>query len=173
MRFPRNVRYGDIVRGLPVPDGVVKGLYASHVLEHLNRGDFTKALANSYRLMARGGVFRLIVPDLEVRAKMYLDGIEAGDKTANDNFLRSSHLGIESSPRGLTEHATKLFGHSAHLWMWDYLSLSSALQDVGFVAVRRCDFGDGSDRMFALVEDYGRFYDNGLRELAVEAVRPA
>jgi hypothetical protein len=172
-RFPRNVLYGDIVRGLPVPNGVVRGLYASHILEHLSRSDFDKALKNSFDLMAPGGTFRLIVPDLEVRARAYVSAVEVGDKSANDNFMRSSNLGLELPPRGLVGYVSKLFGHSAHLWMWDYPSLCAALHDVGFVDVRRCDFGDGSDRMFALVEDYGRFYDDGLRELAVEAVRPA
>ena len=36
--FPRNVRYGDIVRGLPIKaikDGTAKAVYASHILEHL------------------------------------------------------------------------------------------------------------------------------------------
>ena len=38
--FPDGVRFGDIVQGLPVPDGSVQGIYASHVLEHLSYADF-------------------------------------------------------------------------------------------------------------------------------------
>ena len=52
--FPSNVRYGDIVSGLPIPDGIVWGLYASHILEHLSRDDFSIALRNSFRLLAPG-----------------------------------------------------------------------------------------------------------------------
>jgi len=37
--FPGNVRYGDIVRGLPIKDGTAKAVYASHILEHLTRAD--------------------------------------------------------------------------------------------------------------------------------------
>ncbi len=36
-RFPANVSFGDIVKGLPVSDASVDGVYASHVLEHLSR----------------------------------------------------------------------------------------------------------------------------------------
>ena len=32
--FPPNVKYGDIVRGLPVKDESAKAVYCSHTLEH-------------------------------------------------------------------------------------------------------------------------------------------
>jgi hypothetical protein len=32
-RFPDGVAFGDIVKGLPLPDGSADGIYASHVLE--------------------------------------------------------------------------------------------------------------------------------------------
>lgn len=63
-RFPESVRYGDIRKGPLVPAGTADGIYASHVLEHLSLVDFRKALANTYLMLADGGVFRLIVPDL-------------------------------------------------------------------------------------------------------------
>ena len=39
VRFPKNVEYGDIVKGLPVLDESQCGVYCSHVLEHLSLGD--------------------------------------------------------------------------------------------------------------------------------------
>ena len=33
--FPDTVLYGNIVRGLPIPDNSVDGVFCSHVLEHL------------------------------------------------------------------------------------------------------------------------------------------
>ena len=35
--FPEQVRFGDIVKGLPIADGSAHGVFASHVLEHLSR----------------------------------------------------------------------------------------------------------------------------------------
>lgn len=46
--FPASVRYGDIVSGLPMPDGSADGVYSSHVLEHLARNDVKAALANTF-----------------------------------------------------------------------------------------------------------------------------
>jgi len=52
--------------------------------------------------------------------------------------------------------------------MWDEKSLSNELSKAGFVDVRRAQFNDGSDPMFRLVEDEGRFED----AVAIEARRP-
>src|SRR5271154_2334251 len=43
-RFPSNVLYGDIVRGLPVAARSCHAIYCSHVLEHLSLNDFRAAL---------------------------------------------------------------------------------------------------------------------------------
>src|SRR5262245_33014690 len=59
-RFPSNVRYGDIARGLPIADGSCAGLYGSHVLEHLALDEFRSALLNARRYLRRNGIFRAL-----------------------------------------------------------------------------------------------------------------
>lgn len=81
-RFPESVRYGDIRKGPLVPAGTADGIYASHVLEHLSLVDFRKALANTYLMLADGGVFRLIVPDLLERAHRYILDAEQNSQAA-------------------------------------------------------------------------------------------
>ena len=61
-RFPANVRYGDIVLGLPISNGSADAVYASHVLEHLAREDFETALRDAHRMLRPGGVFRSLCP---------------------------------------------------------------------------------------------------------------
>jgi len=68
-RFPENVEYGDIVKGLPVPPTSCEAVYCSHVLEHLSLDDFRKALRNTHRILKSGGTFRLVVPDLDYSIK--------------------------------------------------------------------------------------------------------
>jgi SAM-dependent methyltransferase len=170
-RFPENVRYGDILRGLPVADGTVDGLYASHVLEHLSRTDCERAVRNSYRMLRPGGIFRLIVPDLEQRARSYLAALGSGVADANDAFMKETYLGQMSRPRGLFALATKYLGNASHLWMWDYPSMAALLRKTGFSTVRRCAFGDCADPMFARVESEDRFVSRGITEVAIEAVK--
>jgi SAM-dependent methyltransferase len=173
-RFPANVVFGDIVKGLPVPDSSVDGVYASHVLEHLSRASMVVALRNTYRILRPSGIFRLIVPDLEARARRYLADLDGMQSDANDRLLRSSYLGLETEPKGLSEVASEMFGRNRHLWMWDYPAIKAALEAVGFSSIRRCEMGDSGDPAFAAVEQYDRFYDetSGIRELAVHCHRP-
>ena len=71
IRFPMNVEYGDIVKGLPIEINSCKGIYCSHILEHLSLNDFRIALKNTYRILQPGGVFRLVLPDLEYYINQY------------------------------------------------------------------------------------------------------
>src|SRR5437773_8960637 len=99
-RFPSNVRWGDIVKGLPIAERSCHGVYASHVLEHLALEDFHKALENTKRILRKDAFFRLVVPDLEWAAREYVSTLDAGKPTANALFLNETHLGESSRKRG-------------------------------------------------------------------------
>lgn len=158
--FPANVRYGDIVKGLPIDNDSCEGLYCSHILEHLALDDFRRALKNSYKVLKKGGVFRCVVPDLEVFARQYLSSLDQGNTEASIEFMGiHTHTGIAERHRGLKGWMTLLFGNSHHLWMWDNHSLKKELEAAGFVSIRACHYHDSEDPMFMLVEDVGRFKD--------------
>jgi SAM-dependent methyltransferase len=167
-RFPRNVRYGDIVAALPLPDQSCDGAYASHVLEHLALEDLRKALVNIFRLLKAGGVFRLVVPDLEAEVRRYLDALARGDADAAPAFMRDTGLGQERRPRGVAALLQSWLGNSRHLWLWDQPSLTAELGKAGFVSIRRCQCGDAADGRFAELEDQARF----TGALALECRRP-
>lgn len=172
--FPDTVHYGDILNGLPEEERSCDGVYASHVLEHLSRADCMVALKNTYNLLKPGGIFRVIIPDLEVRARQYILDIESGIMDANDRFLRACYLGLESKPKSLIARLRKFYGASDHLWMYDFPSMTEMLKKAGFVDIRRCEFGDSADPMFKAVEDPDRFHCKVLNahEVALEARRP-
>ncbi len=166
--FPDSVRFGDIIKGLPVPDNSCDGVYCSHTLEHLALSDLRTALKNTYKVLKPGGVFRCVVPDLEFYARKYLSSLEQGDPGASMIFMgEDSLLGIESRPRGIKGLVNSFFGNSHHLWMWDYPSLSAEITAAGFKKVRRCQFNDNPDEKFKLVEDIGRFSNS----LAIEGYK--
>jgi hypothetical protein len=153
-----------------VPAGTADGIYASHVLEHLSLVDFRKALANTHLMLAGGGVFRLIVPDLLERARRYVSSAEENSEAA-EQFLRSTFLGKEKRLTGLLGMLRESIGNSSHLWMWDEKSITEELKRAGFTQIRRCDKGDSGLSMFDAVEELSRFYDTRLniRECAMEA----
>lgn len=172
-QFQSNVRPGDIICGLPVPDGSAVAAYCSHVLEHLARGDLSIALRNTHRILAPGGRFRLVVPDLFWRARNYVQIASQGDPQAADRFMETSFLGKRKRTRGLLSALRSGYGNSDHQWMYDYAGMKRELERNGFENVRRCELGDSGDPMFQLVEDRGRFFEGDQRELAIEAIKPA
>lgn len=173
-RFPKAVRYGDIRKGLPVQDGSVKACYASHVLEHLCLEDMRMALANTFKMLEPGGIFRMIVPDLHERARRYVAEADGGSSFAAATFLQSTCLGHEKRARTPLQHLRQAIGGAAHLWMWDEYALSAELARAGFINIRRCKFGDASDPMFSRVEARDRFFDEHYQidECAIEARKP-
>ena len=153
-RFPENVEYGDITRGLPVPDDSCRGVYCSHILEHLSLEDFRSALINTHRILEKGCCFRLVVPDLECSINRYINDLSP---EAALIFMAETLLGREKRNRGVKGLAYDWFGNSMHLWMWDYKSLVRELGNAGFVSIRRAEYGDAADVMFNEVEQNKRW----------------
>ena len=164
-RFPPNVEYGDIVKGLPIPDNSCQGLYCSHILEHLALDDFRVALNNSSKILKSRGVFRLVMPDLSQLIENYINDSSA---TASIKFIKDSGLGRESRERGLKGLIIEWLGNSQHLWLWDYSSIERELEEIGFVNIRRANYGDSIDKRFAEVEDIDRWRGS----LGVECEKP-
>ncbi len=153
-RFPENVEYGDIVTGLPVPENSCRAVYCSHILEHLALDDFRAALKNTYRILAFGGTFRFVLPDLEHFINAYA---KDSSHDAALNFMSGTLLGKEKRTRGLKGVALEWLGNSRHFWMWDFKSMESELQKAGFVSIRRASFGDSPDSKFHEVEELERW----------------
>ena len=165
VRFPQNVRYGDIAKGLPIPTGSCQGVYSSHVLEHLPLEDAKAALRETFRCLAPGGFFRLVLPDLELFAREYL---ERRHKEPAHVFMRCLQMGCETRPRGFGAFLRNWLGNQKHLWMWDFDSLRQEMSKVGFVDIRRATMGDGGDSRFSEVEEISRW--DGY--LGMEARKP-
>ena len=120
------LRYLDLSRRFPFADGSVAAIYSSHVFEHLHVDVAEAALAECHRVLAPGGVVRVVVPDL--------DDIVAGyDPAAADDFV----FGIF---QGRTERDNRW---ARHWWHYNAASLGARLTGAGFAAVRRCGFREG------------------------------
>ena len=152
--FPGAVRYGDILKGLPVPMGAADLVYCSHVLEHLALQDLRQALRNTRVCMRSGGIFRMVLPDLRALAEAYV-GDPSGESAPR--FMRDTYLGHETRRRGLSGLLRAGLGNSWHLWMWDFPSLSGELVTAGFTDLRRATYGDSADPAFAAVEELHRW----------------
>jgi hypothetical protein len=163
--FPQNVRFGDITKGLPLDPASCAGIYCSHVLEHLTMRDTQRALQHTLQYLEPGGIFRLVVPDLEAFVREYIAS-DAPD--ASYRLLGMLDLRQQDRPRGVRERLRARFGNSHHQWMWDYRSLRMELEGAGFTDIRRATIGDSADARFRDVEEESRWTD----ALGIECRRP-
>ena len=157
-KFETHVKLGDISKGLPgVKENSAEGVYCSHVLEHMSLEDFRKALRNTYKILKKGGRFRLIIPDLEPLVLDYIADKGKRDPNASITFIKRTLMGTEERPKGVKKLGRHIFGYLKHLWLWDYDSMEKELMDAGFSNLRKCEFNDSEDEMFKLVEKRERF----------------
>ena len=62
----------NLLKGIPFPDNRFAVVYHSQVLEHFPKDKAEGFLSECYRVLAPGGIIRIVVPDLENIAREYL-----------------------------------------------------------------------------------------------------
>ena len=62
--------------GIPFDDEEFDVVYHSHVLEHFSKDEGTRFIQECCRVLRPGGVLRVVVPDLETIARLYIESLE-------------------------------------------------------------------------------------------------
>lgn len=173
-RFPAAVRYGDIVRRPLCPPATADAVFTSHMLEHVALDDMRRALRHILTMLKPGAPLRLIVPDLESRARAYVAAAERGDGAAAHHFMAGADLGVASEPASRLARLARMLGNATHKWMYDRATMTTELTAAGFDRIQRCRLGDSADvPELAEIEEAGRYAGPDGPELALEARRPA
>lgn len=152
--LPANIVAHDIARGLPFDDTSVEVVYHSHMLEHLDRALVPRFLAEVRRVLRPGGVHRIVVPDLEQLARVYLTDLAqrapdaaawGGHDACIAEIIEQSvrrEAAAARSLRGLRRRLyTHLFGDArargeTHQWLYDRVNLGALLQEAGYRDIR-------------------------------------
>lgn len=165
--WPTGARYGDVVKGLPVPPKSCRRIYSDQVLEHLALEDFRKALRNiRVMLMPKTGVFRSFVPSLEYALKVYYDAQAKGEADAASQFVIAIGMGHQRRRRGI-DALRNILGNSAHLWAWDEANMRKELEDAGFVDFKVVQYLTSGDPEFDRIETYSE-YRHSIKSLGFE-----
>lgn len=120
------VRFADGTRRLPVADRAADVVYASHVVDLLDRTQVRLFLAEAHRALRPGGILRIVVPDLGKLAAEYRRHEDA------DRFM-SSLMVCAPRARTVSQRIRLLtVGDRMHKWAYDQRSLAKLLVECGF-----------------------------------------
>jgi predicted SAM-dependent methyltransferase len=164
--FDRAVVFVELTKPLPWGDGTASVVYLGELLEHLTRDDAIRLLAECYRVLAPGGIVRVRVPDNARFWRNYLDEYESIRSRPRSQWNDTHTRWVEMFFRELCVRP-RLLSSAAHYhkWAWDEVSLTLALERVGFTDVRRRALFDSAILDVAAVET--------REDLTIEGSKPA
>jgi predicted SAM-dependent methyltransferase len=133
----------NVLWGLPFADGSARCVFVSHLLEHLfYPRDVQPFLKEVRRVLAPGGVLRVVVPDIEQCIKAYANNDRSffasrretwawwpENPTRLEDFL--GYAGAGAEPAWLFE---------SHKYGYDFETLSKVLTEAGFRSVVRSGY---------------------------------
>jgi hypothetical protein len=169
----------NVLRGLPFGRGTARHIFVSHFLEHVYfPRDVKPFLAELLRVLAPGGIVRIVVPDVEQCIEAYTARDAAffasrrefwdwwpENPTRLEDFL--AYAGAGAEPAYLFE---------SHKYGYDFETLQRVLEDAGFVGTKRSSYMH-SDHPVLRVDDISEVakakYGERYYSLFVEASAPA
>lgn len=111
----------DIRKGIPQEDGSVNYIYCSHVMEHFEKLETVDLLKECYRVMKKGGVMRIVLPDLLKLIDNYVD---------SDQFCREFY-GYKKDDKKWSNLFIR-----GHQWMYDKKTFRKILVGTGFKNIK-------------------------------------
>jgi predicted SAM-dependent methyltransferase len=151
----------------PFPRGSVSHVYGDNMIEHVPLDGARALLRQAMEAMRPGARIRLVTPDVERCAEVYL---ERGDLA---EAQLDAHRGAGTRVEHFVDILRGVFIEYDHYrgYAWDFQSLAAELQAAGFVSVERCELERSADPALCGLESRVLPIDR-VTMLAIEAERP-
>lgn len=167
-----NIDYAaDLRYPLLIGSATANGIFTEHVFEHLTYVEVDRLLAESYRVLKPTGVIRIIVPDVSIFIRNYVEGNKAWFETWETlNFTDTGDPRRVNrkliSPMGAISFVTQEYGHVS---AWDFETMSAILVKNGFSDISRSNYRESVDPILAIDLDAP---DRRYVSLYIEARKP-
>jgi len=119
-----------------IDDGAVTEIYACHILEHFKRYEIDGVLSEWARILCKGGLLRLAVPDFEAIVNHY-------QENKNLNALMGLLYGGQN------------YEYNFHFLVFDFMLMKELLEKAGFTNITAYDWRYFLPKGY---DDYSRAY---------------
>lgn len=128
----------DLRKPLPYKDGTVDFIFNEHFIEHLTIEESQKSIKDFMRVLKKGGVLRIAMPDLEGAIALYQD-----PDWQKKPFIKRFDLQFVKTKAELLNMSFNWWGHK---WLYDWEELERRLDDAGFTNINKCSWGKSSHK---------------------------
>jgi predicted SAM-dependent methyltransferase len=166
--WPKDIMIHDLRKKLPLNDNSVDFIYSSHFIEHLNKDEAEKLSRECLRVLKKGGIIRLSVPDLELIARDYLEELSDSKTERTEGHLPSEKFleALDFKREKMPLYLIMLSPGQHHRWMYDRISLTRLLRQCGFANIERKSYREGR------VPDIDSLDNRPEHSLYLEATKP-
>ena len=131
-----NIQYADGGKKIPEINNTIDVLYSSHMLEHLDEEETHIFLTESMRILKKGGILRLVVPDFDKLIHGY------SQHQNPSKFITDSCL-VGKKPKSVIKKMQYLIqGHGWHFSMYNKQTLVELLEKHGFKNIQILQEGE-------------------------------
>lgn len=132
----------------PFNDNTFDYVFSEHMIEHLKIDKVQGFLKEVYRVLKPGGIFRVTCPDLELFVEKYLNSDDEffGKLKESVDWKGIKHpklVWVIRSKGGVFMSVVVKEFHK-HRWMYDFETLGSCLDEIGFASVAKKTYTESS-----------------------------
>jgi predicted SAM-dependent methyltransferase len=154
--FERKIDFTcDLRYPLRIQNESVNGIFCEHTMEHVNYSDNVQLFKECYRILKPGGAIRIVLPDVQIFTKKYLENDQEWFSTYEDLNLISSGDPKRINRRFATPMQAISFitQEYFHVSCWDEQTLTHFLKEAGFTNINRCDWRSGKHKNLHIDSD--------------------
>ncbi len=123
----------DLRNPLPFKDGTVDFIFNEHFMEHLTVEQSLQANQDFMRVLKKGGVLRIAMPDLEGAVEIYMDR-----KWRQRPVIKNHNMQFVKTRAELLNMSFRWWGH---MWLYDWEELQRRLEEAGCRNIKRVQHG--------------------------------
>jgi len=129
----------DISQHIPLPNNHVELIFSRGTMEHLKYSELINCFIENYRILKKGGVVRMLVPDFDLMIQKYIN--KKIEKTS-DTEMERWNLYERMPTNGVSETFVNSVLYHDHYYLHNFDTLSKALKKCGFINIKKMSPGE-------------------------------